>query len=77
MRGDALFDQNCVVCHDKPPEDYAPFGPPNLHGTLQRKVVTQIQAMITIRHGKGQMPPFAAGLTPEQIRDLIAYRKTQ
>lgn len=76
-RGDALFHQNCVICHNKAPGNYAPFGPPNLHGVFQRKVVTPAQAMSIIRHGKGQMPPFAGRLQPEQIRDLIAYLKTQ
>jgi mono/diheme cytochrome c family protein len=76
-RGDALFHQNCVICHNKAPGNYAPFGPPNLHGVFQRKVVTPAQAMSIIRHGKGQMPPFAGRLQPEQIRDLIAYLRTQ
>jgi mono/diheme cytochrome c family protein len=76
-RGDALFHRNCVICHNKAPGNYAPFGPPNLHGVFQRKVVTPAQTMSIIRHGKGQMPPFAGRLKPEQIRDLIAYLKTQ
>ena len=76
-RGDALFHQNCVICHNKPPGDDAPFGPPNLHGVFQRKVVTEAQAMSIIRHGKGQMPPFGGRFKPEQIRDLIEYLETQ
>lgn len=76
-RGSALFQQNCIVCHNKKPGDTAPFGPPNLHGVLRNKVITPAQAATIIQHGRGTMPPFGTRLGPVQIEELIAYLRTQ
>lgn len=75
--GSALFQQNCIVCHNKKEGDAAPFGPPNLHGVLRNKVITPAQAENIIQHGKGTMPPFGSRLKPSQIQELIAYLRTQ
>lgn len=76
-RGDALFHERCVNCHNKQAGDTTPFGPPNLHGILRNKVITPAEAAAIIRQGKGQMPPFGAVLKANEIDDLIAYLKTQ
>jgi mono/diheme cytochrome c family protein len=81
-RGAAIFQQNCVSCHNKQPDDTTPFGPPNLHGIFSSKSkisppVTQAQATDTIKKGKAPMPAFGAILTNAQIEDLIAYLKAQ
>lgn len=76
QRGEALFQHNCAGCHNKQPGDTNPFGPPNLHGIFQRKVLTPAEAHHIIRHGKGSMPPFKS-LTDSQIDRLVAYLKTQ
>jgi mono/diheme cytochrome c family protein len=81
-RGAAIFQQNCVSCHNKQPDDSTPFGPPNLHGIFSSKPmvsppVTVAQATETIKNGKAPMPAFASLLTEAQINDLIAYLKTQ
>lgn len=76
-RGDALFHQRCVMCHNKQPGDAAPFGPPNLYDAFRQKLVTPAAATNIIRHGKGQMPSFAAILTSSQIQDVIAYLQAQ
>src|SRR5271170_2133343 len=77
-RGAAVFQQNCVSCHNKQPDDTAPFGPPNLHGIFSSKPlvsppITPAQATETIKNGKAPMPAFGSLLTEAQIGDLIAY----
>ena len=72
-RGDLLFHQLCVGCHNKQPGDDYPFGPPNLYDVFKRKVITSTQASEVIRHGRAQMPPFGSRITDGQINDLIAY----
>jgi mono/diheme cytochrome c family protein len=81
-RGAAVFQQNCVSCHNKQPDDATPFGPPNLHGIFgpNSKVhpaITPAQAEDFIKKGAAPMPAFAGILTEAQITDLIAYLKAQ
>jgi mono/diheme cytochrome c family protein len=81
-RGAAVFQQNCVSCHNKQPGDTTPFGPPNLHGIFSSKPlvtppVTPAQATNIIKKGKSPMPAFGSILTETQISDLIAYLKAQ
>jgi len=81
-RGEAIFQQNCVSCHNKQPDDATPFGPPNLHGIFSSKpmvhpAITPAQATDFIKKGAAPMPAFAGILTDAQINDLIAYLKVQ
>jgi mono/diheme cytochrome c family protein len=81
-QGAAIFQQNCVSCHNKQADDTTPFGPPNLHGIFSSKPkvsppVTPAQATEVIKKGKAPMPAFDSILTNAQIEDLIAYLKTQ
>src|SRR5580700_11524584 len=60
-RGAAIFQQNCVSCHNKQPNDTTPFGPPNLHGIFSSKpMVTFLfkatEATETIKNGVAPMP---------------------
>lgn len=81
-RGAAVFQQNCVSCHNKQPGDTTPFGPPNLHGIFSAKPlvsppITPAQATETIKKGRSPMPAFGSILTQAQINELIAYLKAQ
>jgi mono/diheme cytochrome c family protein len=81
-RGAAIFQQNCVSCHNKQAGDSTPFGPPNLHGIFSSKPlvtppITPAQATDVIKKGKAPMPAFSGVLTDAQISDLIAYLKAQ
>jgi mono/diheme cytochrome c family protein len=81
-RGAAIFQQNCVSCHSKQPDDVTPFGPPNLHGMFSSKpmihpALTPAQATEFIKKGAAPMPAFGAILTEAQLSDLIAYLKVQ
>ena len=72
--GNALFHEKCAGCHNKRPGDTSPFGPPNLHGIFQRKLVTPAEASNVIRHGRGSMPGFGT-LSDTQVDELLAYLK--
>jgi mono/diheme cytochrome c family protein len=81
-RGGVLFQQNCVSCHNKKPDDTTPFGPPNLHGIFSAKPlvtppITPEQAADVIRKGIAPMPAFGSTLSEAEISDLIAYLKVQ
>ena len=81
-RGAAIFQQNCVSCHNKQPTDTTPFGPPNLHGMFTSKSMlhpplTPAQAEDFIKKGAAPMPAFGGILTEAQLTDLIAYLKAQ
>jgi mono/diheme cytochrome c family protein len=74
--GDLLFHQKCAGCHNKQPGDTSPFGPPNLHGIFQKKLLTPAEASDVIRHGRGSMPGFGT-LSDMQVKQLLAYLKMQ
>ena len=81
-RGAAIFQQNCIACHNKQPDDTTPFGPPNLHGIFSSKpmvhpALTPAQATAFIKKGAPPMPAFGNVLTDAQLGDLIAYLKMQ
>jgi mono/diheme cytochrome c family protein len=81
-RGAAIFQQNCVSCHNKQPGDTTPFGPPNLHGLFTDKssvhpALTPQEAAAFIKKGAAPMPAFGGILSEAQINDLIAYLKVQ
>ena len=81
-QGAVLFQQHCVTCHNKQPDDVSPFGPPNLHGIfsskpLVKKPLTPLQAKQIIKKGWAPMPPFGSVLSNTQIDALIAYLKAQ
>lgn len=78
--GKAIFEKRCIVCHNKKPGNNSPFGPPNLHGIFRASSplkITPSQAIVTITHGKGNMPAFGKVLTNSQIKCVVAYLKTQ
>jgi len=76
--GEEIFQQRCVVCHNKQPGDTTPFGPPNLNGIFRGpSAITTKQASTIITDGKGTMPAWGKILTPTDIEDVIAYLKTR
>ena len=77
-RGAAVFQQNCVSCHNKQPGDTTPFGPPNLHGIFSSKPlvtppVTPAQATDIIKKGKApdarlrQHPDRSTNQRPDRV----------
>lgn len=76
-QGQAIFQKNCVTCHNKQPGDNSPFGPPNLNDVFREKLVTPEQAAAIITNGHGGMPPFGGVLSKGDIGKVIAYLKTK
>jgi mono/diheme cytochrome c family protein len=76
-RGEAMFKQRCIACHNKQLGDTTPFGPPNLNGIFRGpNAITTKDAAAVISDGKGQMPGWGKVLTKGDIDDLLAYLKT-
>ena len=78
--GRELFERGCAVCHlaDSTKKKVGP----GLAGLYQSKLlpdgtpVTDENVERWIRNGGGLMPGFKNAISPEQMRDLIAYLKT-
>lgn len=77
-RGQDLFQRGCAVCHNATAEKK--IGP-GLLGLYKKKTlpdgapVNDTNVETWIRQGGGLMPGFKNALTPEQMRDLLAYLK--
>jgi len=78
QRGEELFQQNCVVCHEAPnPELKKQL--PKLEDLFQSKTLpsgapaTDEQVRNTIIHGIGTMPAFEGRLSDEDVKNLLAY----
>ena len=85
-RGAVIFQQNCVSCHNKQPDDVTPFGPPNLHGMFSSKplvhpALTPAQAEGLLRQLKGVkllegfrgMPGVDIGRLAQVISDVSRF----
>src|SRR5690349_6601483 len=79
-RGEGIFLRSCAGCHGPDARGTHPPGfvtPPRdlTDPTLQERL-SDAAIEETIHYGKGQMPPFGAALTPEDLKDLVAYVRT-
>ncbi len=79
-RGRDVFLANCARCHGPDARGTHPPGftvaprdltDPALQARLDDKAIRE-----TIRYGKGQMPPFGAALSDNEVTDLTAYIRT-
>jgi mono/diheme cytochrome c family protein len=76
-RGFGVFMRSCAGCHGpdargtRPPGFSVPprdLTDPELQAHLSDDAIRD-----TIRHGKGQMPPFGAALSETDVSDVIQY----
>lgn len=80
-KGKALFaSSNCSLCHNADSTDMK-VGPGlkglYARGTMQDGTkVTDESVTDRIVNGKSPMPPYKDQLTPEQIKQIVAYLKT-
>jgi len=79
--GKATFDAKCALCHNADSTDKK-IGP-GLKGLYARGTMADGTTKVTdesvtdrIINGKVPMPPFKDQLTPDQIKELVAYLKT-
>lgn len=80
-KGKALFaSNNCALCHNADSTDMK-IGP-GLKGLYARGTmmdgtkVSDETVTARISNGKSPMPPYKDSLTPDQIKQLVAYLKT-
>ena len=77
-RGETVFQQHCISCHNKQPGDTMPFGPPNLNGIFRGpSALTTKQVEEVVVQGKGTMPGWGTVLARSDIDDLVAFLKTR
>jgi quinohemoprotein ethanol dehydrogenase len=65
-RGRALFATACVACH-------GPQGSGGQNGPSLARMTDGALVLKTVSDGRGQMPSFAATLTPTELRNVSAY----
>jgi len=73
LRGRALFNQSCRVCHTPPALNAPLYGPALAQDTQRGKddVLTEI-----IRDGSPRMPGFKYQFGTDQIGAIVAYLRT-
>lgn len=79
-KGRQIFQSACAVCHrdDSTAKKTGPglLGLYKLPALPNGEAVTDANVERWVRNGGGLMPPFKNALTPEQMKDLLAYLKT-
>jgi mono/diheme cytochrome c family protein len=76
-RGEALFVQNCTLCH-MPSNQKKKLGiqAPRLEGLYGEDADTDTLRKFIQQGVPGKMPGFRYGLEPNQVDDLVAYLET-
>jgi len=67
ISGATVYNTACLFCHGEDAEG-GHGGGPSLHELASGGAATMV-----VTEGRNDMPPFAASLSPEQIRDVVAY----
>jgi mono/diheme cytochrome c family protein len=77
LRGDALFDKNCFLCHEPTRQTRElKIAAPDLIGLLKQSMVSEEAVRRRVQEGiPRRMPSFRYTLTPGDVDDLIAYLK--
>ncbi|MDE3105398.1 MAG: cytochrome c [Acidobacteriota bacterium] len=80
MRGHAVFQARCGVCHyDRQRGD---LHGPSLLGVFKKQALpsgaaaTDERVMATIQHGRNMMPPVGSSMDPQDVADVLAYLHT-
>lgn len=75
-----VFMRACAGCHGPDGRGTHPPGfsvpPRDLTDPVLQTHLTDEAIGDTVRHGKGQMPPFGANLSEEELTDVILYVRT-
>jgi mono/diheme cytochrome c family protein len=76
-RGFGVFMRSCAGCHGPDARGTHPPGfatpPRDLTDPALQARLTDDAIRETVHYGKGQMPPFGAALSPEDVNDVIAF----
>jgi cytochrome c oxidase cbb3-type subunit 3 len=83
-RGLAVYEQHCLRCHGEKLDGHGPEASSLLHppadlGALSSRTKSDWELLITVAHGVmyTSMHGFRNRLTEPQIRDVIAYIRSQ
>jgi cytochrome c6 len=71
--GATLFAENCARCHGS--DGGGALGP-QLSGGAVAKDLTEAEERAVVTKGRSGMPSFGGDLSPEQIKQVVAYTRT-
>jgi len=73
--GAAIFDSQCARCHGANGE--GDIGPKLNGGAVTRDFQNADAELVVVTYGRGGMPAFAGKLSPEQLREVVDFTRTQ
>jgi mono/diheme cytochrome c family protein len=79
-RGAGVYARACATCHGSARVPGRQLGfkvkPPNLASPELQHRLSDQALRLTIREGKGEMPPFGRMLSDEELSQLVVYLRT-
>jgi mono/diheme cytochrome c family protein len=73
--GAAIFDSQCARCHGS--NGGGNIGPKLNGGAVTRAFQNADAELVVVTYGRGGMPAFANRLSPEQLREVVDFTRTQ
>jgi mono/diheme cytochrome c family protein len=73
--GAAIFDSQCARCHGANGE--GGIGPKLDGGAVTRAFRTADEELVVVTYGRRGMPAFEKRLSPEQLRAVVDYTRTE
>lgn len=77
--GEAIYKQNCAVCHGSDGEANTPVAKALKAQSLKAPAIVKkpdAELIEFVKKGKGNMPAFGTKLSDSQIKEVIAYVRT-
>jgi len=74
--GEAIYKQNCAVCHGPDGEANTPVAKALKAQSLKAPAIikkSDAELIEFVKKGKGNMPAFGAKLSDSQVKEVIAY----
>ena len=71
--GATVFAENCARCHGS--DGGGGLGP-QLSGGAVAKDLSEAEEVAVVTNGRSGMPAFGGDLSPEQIKQVVAYTRT-
>lgn len=80
--GQAVYKSTCVVCHGEQGKGNGPVAaamtprPADLTDPVRMGRLSEDSLVLIVTQGRGAMPGFEVNLTPERVREVVAYIRT-
>ena len=80
--GRAIYKAQCLVCHGEKGKGDGPAAaaltprPANLSDPARMGRLSEDSLVLIVTNGRGTMPGFGVNLTPERMREVVAYIRT-